>query len=58
MKKLPTTFILMALILFGMFFFISKMMSKAQQDLKKIEVEREKTGGSNDYERELNSLMK
>ncbi len=57
MKKLPSTFILMALILIIMFLFIGKMMNNAEKDLDKLKQKREITGGANEQERDLNALL-
>jgi len=57
MKKLPSTFIIMAMISLMMFFFIARMMHKAESDLKKLEHKRKTEGGANPYEKQLNSLL-
>ncbi|MBP7653680.1 hypothetical protein KA977_09675 [Candidatus Dependentiae bacterium] len=56
MKKLPTTFITIVLIMAIMFLFIIKFMSKAESDIEKLEQKR-KGGGANETERQINQLL-
>lgn len=58
MKKFPTTFAAMIMILLIMFFFISSLMKNAEKDLKKLDEKRRVEGGGNEYEKQLDMLLK
>jgi hypothetical protein len=58
MKRFPSHFAIMALVMLMIFIFIVKLMNNAEKDLKKLEQKRAKQGGANEYEKQLNSLLK
>ncbi|HON56063.1 MAG TPA: hypothetical protein PLM75_05460 [bacterium] len=57
MKKFPTSFAAIVMILAIMFFMLSSFMKHAEKDLKNLEKKRKEKGGSNKYEEQLNLLL-
>jgi hypothetical protein len=47
MKRFPSHFAIMALVMLMIFIFIVKLMNNAEKDLKKLEQKRAKQGGAN-----------
>jgi len=58
MKKPPTAFLTIVILLLFLFIVIGKMMRKAESDLNDLKKKREREGGLSQYEKDLNALLK